>query len=979
MCDDRKDYVRYLQFDIESKRLKEAVVSPVLQVNLGVCLRLFRYGLIHKDTPDEYAYEGENTEGLSPEKAPLVENYKYCRKPLKEGYLYVYNEKGKHQGIWYEYEIVYGRLVMVVWEGEDKDVRQPKSGTKAVDSLIVDRKGCVNIAYSPIQWSAKYTREIMDSEQLRNRRMQKIDIEEWFRCFSLPDTVDIDNASVVLTCSGDDGDITNKNRVMRDIRIDKNAQDKNWSLYVTLHSPLDCAEDICRDIYKNNRELSQLITPSEDFKDTASERFLLQAHAIAFYQLLYGKERDNDKLKNLQDAIVSEDFLKKMLDVEKRGVIKNRINERRKSLLLFIDSDYYRMVMEELGKQTPDNRNRMDEMIINQHLTLQMDPSSMDRHLDVSSPPPPVNKDINAYLNCIKEEDTHPVSEYIFQPIALDEVEDMELVIKNQTGLFSLATIAQRADIISANTQSGVAGTKIDYDYKTTRTVTIPQKWLSKVYIRSKTIGEIKQDLWIVDKMELTEVLDKLGRTRTEAYVGGMGRGKVGEVGIPISKVDNHILEGCIKLNADIDPQKSALTKINNKLEKLFFCKPLLLLSGAIACYNLMGTLNGKKDTRIELFSVGINAIVVTSEITWFSLKYTEIHAGTNKKNKAVGITGDINLVLTIIANLADAFRTYNTRDMDTCTAYIISAASYSAALYFSTGYGLQAMGKLALQTGIKATTLSKGNSVLFIAIGAIICCYIIPVYCQDIPIVAYLKNCILCNKAEKKIKNWKSLYSKSLFDALLERKDDIISSGFIEWKNIKTSYEEFLLLTTISEITPEYDVSYKAYLGYNIEYEKINKITIKSNFSRIYFDTRIEFYLIVFYRRMPNSEIQSRKYEKKDFHSSDFHIEMEKNYILIELKHVFSNLESYIQEADQVKGFICQRLLYADGTTFPYDDKFLTAKVNIKSAAQENSLTPIAKMLEDAKNYDEYCNHQNKTMISMEELKELIYKNGLI
>ena len=250
MCDDRKDYVRYLQFDIESKRLKEAVVSPVLQVNLGVCLRLFRYGLIHKDTPDEYAYEGENTEGLSPEKAPLVENYKYCRKPLKEGYLYVYNEKGKHQGIWYEYEIVYGRLVMVVWEGEDKDVRQPKSGTKAVDSLIVDRKGCVNIAYSPIQWSAKYTREIMDSEQLRNRRMQKIDIEEWFRCFSLPDTVDIDNASVVLTCSGDDGDITNKNRVMRDIRIDKNAQDKNWSLYVTLHSPLDCAEDVCRDIYK---------------------------------------------------------------------------------------------------------------------------------------------------------------------------------------------------------------------------------------------------------------------------------------------------------------------------------------------------------------------------------------------------------------------------------------------------------------------------------------------------------------------------------------------------------------------------------------------------------------------------------------------------------------------------------------------------------------------------------------------------------
>ena len=32
-----------------------------------------------------------------------------------------------------------------------------------------------------------------------------------------------------------------------------------------------------------------------------------------------------------------------------------------------------------------------------------------------------------------------------------------------------------------------------------------------------------------------------------------------------------------------------------------------------------------------------------------------------------------------------------------------------------------------------------------------------------------------------------------------------------------------------------------------------------------------------------------------------------------------------------------------------------------------------------DAKDYDEYCNHQNKTMMSMEELKELIYKNGLI
>ena len=979
MCDDQKDYVRYLQFEIESKRLKESVKSPVLQVNLGVCLRLFRYGLIHKDIPDGYAYEGENTEGLSPEKAPLVENYKYCRKPLKEGYLYVYNEKGEHMGIWYEYEIIYGRFLMIVWEGNDKDIRQSKPGTEAVDSLHVDRRGCVSIAYSPVQWTARYTREIMNDEQRRNHRMQKIDIEEWFRCFSLPDMTDIDNASVILTYSEDERDTVNTNRVMRDMRIDKKAQDKNWSLYVTLHSPIDCAEDICKDIYANNRELSQLITPSEDFQDPSSEHFLLQAHAIAFYQLLYGKERNNEKLKKLQDAIVSEDFLKKMLDVEKRNTIKNRINERRKSLLQFIDNDYYRMVMEELGKQTPDNRNRMDEIIINQHLTLQVDPSSRDRHLDVSSPPPPVNKDINVYLNHIKEDDTHPVSKYIFQPIALDEVEDMELVIKNQTGLFSLATITQRADIISANTQSGVAGTKIEYPHKAATTVTIPQKWLSKAYISQKTIGGIKQDLWIVDKMELTEVLDKLGRARTKTYVGGMGRGKIGEVGIPVLETGNHMLEGCIKLNADIDPQKSVLTKINSKLEKLFFCKPLLLLSGSIACFNLMGTLNGKKDTWIEKFSIAINTMVVTSEITWFSLKYTEVHIGMKKIDKAVGFTGDLNLALTIIANLADAFRTYNTRDMDTCAAYIISAASYSAALYLSSGYGLQAMGKLALQTGIKATTLSKGNSVLFIAIGAIIGCYIIPVYCQDIPIVAYLKNCILCNKAEKKIKNWKSLYSKSLFDALLERKDDIISSSFIEWKNIKTSYEEFLLLTTISEITPEYDVSYKAYSGYNIEYEKINKITIKSNFSRIYFDTRIEFYLIVFYRRTPNSEIQSRKYEKKDFRDSDFHIEMEQNYILIELKHVFSNLESHIQEADQVKGFICQRLLYADGTTFPYDNKFLIAKVNIKSAAQKNSLTPIAKILEDAKDYDEYCNHQNKTMMSMEELKELIYKNRLI
>ena len=112
-------------------------------------------------------------------------------------------------------------------------------------------------------------------------------------------------------------------------------------------------------------------------------------------------------------------------------------------------------------------------------------------------------------------------------------------------------------------------------------------------------------------------------------------------------------------------------------------------------------------------------------------------------------------------------------------------------------------------------------------------------------------------------------------------------------------------MLTTISEITPEYDVSYKVYPGYNIEHEKINKITIKNNFSRIYFDTRIEFYLMVFYRRTTNSEIQSKKYEKKDFHYPDFQLKMEQNYILIELKHVFSNLESYIQEADQVKGFI--------------------------------------------------------------------------
>lgn len=984
MCDNSKEPVQFLKFKITSDKLETPAISGELRVNFGVNLRLFRYGLVSSEVPEGFTYEGDSTEGLSPDKAPSVDDYKYCRKPLSDGYLYVYNENGKHKGMWYEYEVRDGDLTMIVWKG-DKDVRQPAPGAKKIDCLKVTPESCISIAYSPFQWPARYTRELLTDEQRRQQRMNRIDVEEWFRCFSLPDTVNIDDASVVFTQSEDHKDSIAMNKALRDVRIDKRAHAKNWNLYITLHSPLDCAEDVCHDIKVQKDKLQQLITPSEQFKDQESDHFWLQTHACTFYQILYGKNRNEEKLKEFQKAAVPEEFLIKMLAVEERKAVKNKINKIRKSLLQFIDSDYYSMTMEELEQQTDDKRNHTDGLVINQHLALRVDPATIDSHMDVNTNPPEINNDIIDYLNRIKEDDSHPVSKYLYKSIDLDEVEDKEMCMMNSSGLLSLATVAQRMDNISAYTQSAVSTTRIEASTETTLKTSIPQKWLSKVQLSttSRIKGE-KVAMWIVDKQEINAILSALGRTRTEDFVGGLRRkGKKGKVGIPLVESEGIMVEGCITLNAGIDPKKSVLSKINPKLEKLFFSKPFLLLSGSIACFNLIGTINSKKDTELERSSVILNALVVASEISWFSCKYIEIYKGIEKAKHLGAYIGDFNLYLAIITSLIDAIKAFRRNDMDVCAASIGVAASLSVAIFFSKNYALNALGGMAVKTGIRATTLARINVILAIITAAILV-YLISVYWQDTPLPAYFKNCILSVQARKKVSNWKSLTTEDLFDNILKRKDDIIQSEFATWRELKYSYEEFLLLTTTCEVIPEYnDIRYKLYLGTNIITYALTKITIKDYFSKLYFNTELELFFMIFYRLTPDSDIQSHKYTPDltddNLTFLDFWKEVSNNHIQIELGRIYKHINDEIHDAYQKKYFLCQRLVYEDGTKFPFDDKYIITKVRLKKSYAENGLASIVKLTEDVTNYDEYCNREDKTVLSLEELEKIVTEKGLI
>ena len=127
---------------------------------------------------------------------PKIPNYKWVRRLIRDGFVYVY-KKGKDADIKIsEYSIDEGHLHLTVKDlikenKEDKNANSSEIPKKTSSdpywhSNTIDENdelGEYGFAYSECRWSVRYIEHLISNEDDRNKRFQKINTEEWYDVF----------------------------------------------------------------------------------------------------------------------------------------------------------------------------------------------------------------------------------------------------------------------------------------------------------------------------------------------------------------------------------------------------------------------------------------------------------------------------------------------------------------------------------------------------------------------------------------------------------------------------------------------------------------------------------------------------------------------------------------------------------------------------------------------------------------------------
>lgn len=218
----------------------------------------------HTPRPGITAYKsytrniGEKKVDFQPQNAPEVPGYEYYGAPIREGWLYVYNETTDN---WHEYKILTGgAMQMVVWERftEGYDEREPEMGQPSVSYLKVKPTHVIWLAYSEVQWTSKYTMKVVGNADLRKKRMQRIDCGSWLSELKGEDL--LSTAQVWAEFVEYDGGYNSAYGVYaHDYQLCKALDNNDHHLYAYLHDPMGAMDDISGDLAYLYAEFDALV------------------------------------------------------------------------------------------------------------------------------------------------------------------------------------------------------------------------------------------------------------------------------------------------------------------------------------------------------------------------------------------------------------------------------------------------------------------------------------------------------------------------------------------------------------------------------------------------------------------------------------------------------------------------------------------------------------------------------------------------
>lgn len=928
-------------------------------------------------------------------KTPQIKNFKSVPMILNAGYLYIIDET---ENQYYEYQVLenYRGLVPILWTEDNlKDVREPSKGSKIINNIDVKKNNTINVAYSPVQWTQKYMKQMLDNDGgMRDARMKKIKCagitrsnneectkNDIFNVFSIkPYFYSENTASGTITPTGSCYKMAETLSSVLAIEVAEQAKlgDNNIfeDMFVVLDDATGCASDICEAIYEKQYALRQLIQQSQQGDGSNGDNMWLMNHTIAFYQLFYHPEHASlPEILKLKSAIAdNENFYKKLLAVDERKVIRDKVDELRTDLLSIVDSEFYSKAIYNFEQAESDLLVKGEREVLDHHNALKADPTCNDKHLDIGSQPSQLDKKVNAYMQKICDDQEHSVNKLFGKPVDFDDIANFDLFWFNFQGLASMtAPYVENIDIF------------------------VKHKWFNgKILWRSKAIDGVKENFWVVEKESVSRILNRMQLTTDIKFQGGFGKGTKGMSGIRVADASAQ-LEKCIKINVKIDPEKG-IFKMNPQLEKIFYCKSFLMLGGMLSALNLLGAIGkfNRQKGNIELAKNVANIVGVATEIAWFMTKYAERYVSMSKKltntTKATNsFIGKANVGISVVVSLFDGISAFRGRDNDAGVAYMGAAICYGISLFYMTKMGIASLEGLSITTGVGVGTLASALSIIAL-VAAVALTFVVLIYLQDTPIEQYLKNCILNSKAIKTVREWQTMTQNQLINAIVGAKEQIISEKFKEWCDLQKSFEEFILLTSTCKMLPEYTQEEFKSIGVSVLAEqRLEALSVENYMPNIRVNSVIQGGFLLVFKSYPTPvETTCRFIEfEKLVNAKDVLVERRDKCVKVRFNNLFGYIKKEIDfrsrglsKGDKGKNvletlhkvYLCQRICsLQDGETFPYNDCYLINGFKITKARDITTPILLNDFFESAFSYDDYCNRRDKTVLTLNQLKELV------
>lgn len=255
-------FLRYGYFDIseprESIEITDYPTAPKVDKS------------IFKGDEKKYIPLAENQLRIvTPKGVPLLENFSLQRTFLNKGYIYLINDNPNAEDAFTEVTIdECGFLEYVVKKGslnkDYKDLRHPITSLSHRHFLLVDKGSKYWIAYSPIQWSWAYLKEMLNNKKKREERMLWVECKGIYKNEKLPMHLS-SFKDVFIHFHKDNGQEHYFSKKLKLICSDERRQDEagdNYifeDMFITLHDSIGCACDVSEGVCKKMLEFNACI------------------------------------------------------------------------------------------------------------------------------------------------------------------------------------------------------------------------------------------------------------------------------------------------------------------------------------------------------------------------------------------------------------------------------------------------------------------------------------------------------------------------------------------------------------------------------------------------------------------------------------------------------------------------------------------------------------------------------------------------